>query len=242
MKFMLMIIDDEKARAALPPSEFEQIAARLIAKHNDFGRELRAAGKYIDSRRLRFSSEATTIRRTTGRTTYLDGPFAESKEVLGGYYLIEAASKAEAIEWAKKLPYLEVGGVEVRPCRTGAQGHVPVRAANQYMTLFIVDSTKPMERDAVFNAIDRHYELSLELAAEGKFVSSRALESPSAASAIRWKNGAHIVSDGPFAETREFVGGYFVIACDTKEEALKWAEQLSAANDACEVRPVWMAS
>ncbi len=238
MKFMLMIIDDEKAEAALAPGEIEKI----VAKHNEFGRQLRATGKYIDSRRLRFTNEATTIRQTAGGTTYVDGPFAESKEVLGGYYLIEANSKPEAIEWAKKLPYLEVGGVEVRPCRTGAQGHVPIRATNQYMTLFIVDSTKRMERDAVFNAIDRHYELSLELAAAGKFVSSRALEPPSAASTIRWKNGAHIVSDGPFAETREFIGGFFVIACDTKDEALKWAEQLSAANEACEVRPVWLPS
>ncbi len=242
MKYMLMIVDDEKAAAALPPGELENIIAKHLAKHTEFGRQLRAAGKYVDSRRLRFTTEATTIRRTNGKSAFLDGPFAESKEVIGGYYLIAADSKAEAIEWAKKLPYLEVGGVEVRPCRTGAQGHVPIRGANQYMTLFIVDSTKPMERDAVFQAIDRHYELSLDLAAQGKFVSSRALEPPSAASTIRVRSGAHVVTDGPFAETREFVGGYFVIACDTKDEALKWADQLSSANEACEVRPVWMPS
>jgi hypothetical protein len=49
------------------------------------------------------------------------------------------------------------------------------------------------------------------------------------------------VIDGPFAETKEFVAGYFVIACDSREEALEWARQLSLGADACEVRPVWEA-
>ncbi|MGH7949782.1 MAG: YciI family protein [Candidatus Binataceae bacterium] len=235
MKFMLKMIDDEKTIAALTSAEIDKI----LATHGEFRRQLQDAGKWIDSRRLRPGNEATTIRRTRGKRAVLDGPFAETKEILGGFYLIEADSKADAIEWAKKLPYLDVGGVEVHPCRTGAQGHTPVRAANLYMTLFIVDSTKPMERDEVFRAIDRHYEVSLDLAAQGKFISSRALEPPSSASSIRWRNGAHVVTDGPFAETREYVGGFFVIACDTKDESLNWADQLSLGDTACEVRPVW---
>ncbi|MGH7864858.1 MAG: YciI family protein [Candidatus Binataceae bacterium] len=53
------------------------------------------------------------------------------------------------------------------------------------------------------------------------------------------RTAAHVVTDGPFAETREYVGDFFVIACDAKDEALKWADQLSSANAACEVRPMW---
>ena len=235
MKFMLMIMTDEKAEAALPPAELDKI----IAQHIAVTRELRDAGKWVWANRLRFSDAATTIRIKDGSPMVLDGPFAESKEALGGFYLIEAASKQEAIEWAKKLPLREVGAIEVRPARTGAQWRGEIRRGQHFMVMFVANTDKPMSRDTVFQAIDSHYELSLELAAQGKFVSSRALEPSLAAATVRWKDGQHIVSDGPFAETKEFVAGYFVIACDSKDEAIEWAKQLMFGNEACEVRPVW---
>lgn len=235
MKFVLMIMTDEKAEAALPPGEIDGI----VARHMVVSRELRDAGKWVWSQRLRFSNAATTIRIKDGRHVVLDGPFAESKEALGGFYLIEAASTEEAIDWAKKLPLREVGAIEVRPARTGATWRGAIKGAQQFMVMFVANSDKPMSRDAVFQAIDSHYELSLELAAQGKFVSSRALEPSMAATTLRWKDGRHVVSDGPFAETKEFVAGYFVIACDSRDEALRWAEQLMFGSAACELRPVW---
>ncbi len=235
MKFMLMIMTDEKAEAALPAGEIDKI----VAQHTAVSRELQATGKWVWSSRLRFSDAATTIRVQGGKHVVLDGPFAESKEVLGGFYLIEADSKEEAIAWAKKLPLREVGAIEVRPARTGAQWRGKVQGGQHYVVMFIANYEKPMSRDAVFKAIDSHYELSLDLAAQGKFVSSRALEPSAAAATLRWKNGKHVVSDGPFAETKEFVAGYFVIACDSKPEAIEWAKQLMYGSDACEVRPVW---
>lgn len=60
-----------------------------------------------------------------------------------------------------------------------------------------------------------------------------------AATTLRWKNGAHVVSDGPFAESKEFVAGYFVIASDSRDEAIAWVKQLMLRSDACEVRPIW---
>jgi len=235
MKFMLMIMTDEKAETALPPGEIDKI----VGQHMAFSRELRAAGKWAYASRLRFSNEATTIRVQSGKHVVIDGPFAESKEALGGFYLIEADSKAEAIEWAKKLPLRDAGAIEVRPARTGAQWRGKVQGAHQFMVMFIANMEKPLSRADVFQAIDSHYELSLDLAAQGKFVSSRALEPSPAAVTLRWKNGQHVVLDGPFAETKEFVAGYFVIACDSKDEAIRWAEQLMFGSDACEVRPLW---
>ena len=122
MKFMLMIMTDEKAEAALPPGEIDKI----VAQHTAVSRQLRAAGKWVASNRLRFSGEATTIRVQGGKHVVLDGPFAESKEVLGGFYLIEADSREEAIEWAKKLPLRDVGAIEARPARTGAPWRGPI--------------------------------------------------------------------------------------------------------------------
>ncbi len=235
MKFMLMIITDEPAEAALPPREIDP----LVGRHMAFDGALRADGMWVSAARLCYSRDATTLRWRGGMTVALDGPFAESKEALGGFYLIEAASKDEAVERAKQLPFHEFGAVEVRPARTGATWRGPVRGAKQFAVLFIANADKPPSRAETFQSIDAHYEVSLELAAQGKFVSSRALEPSPAATTIRWRNGRHVVSDGPFAETKEFVAGYFVIACDSSEEAVEWARQLMGANDACEVRPLW---
>ena len=235
MKFMLMIMTDEKAEAALPAAEIDTI----VAQHTAVMRELRAAGKWVWSSRLCFSPEATTIRVQDGRHVMHDGPFAETKEQLGGFYLIEADSKEEAVAWAKKLPLREVGAIEVRPARTGAQWRGDLRPAQQFVVMFIANEDRPMSKAEVFQAIDSHYELSLDLAAQGKFVSSRALEPSATAATVRSRNGQAVVSDGPFAETKEFVAGYFVIACDTKHEAIEWARQLMFGSAACEVRPVW---
>ena len=114
-----------------------------------------------------------------------------------------------------------------------------IRPGQQFMVMFIANTDKPMSRAAMFQAIDSHYELSLDLAAQGKFVGSRALEPSIAAATVRLRNGKPVVVDGPFAETKEFVAGYFLIACDSKDEALTWAQQLMFGSEACEVRPVW---
>src|SRR5581483_844573 len=124
MKFLLMVMTDEAAARAMSADERD----RRVAEHGAFGRELRVAGKWVSSARLRFAPEATTIRRD-GVVT--DGPFAETKEVLGGFYLIEAESTAEAVAWAKKLPLGDAGAVEVRPAATGATWRGPLAGAKK---------------------------------------------------------------------------------------------------------------
>jgi hypothetical protein len=235
MKFMLMIMTDEQTEAALSRAALDQI----VAQHTAVSRELHERSQWVSASRLRFSREATTIRVRGGQHVVVDGPFAESKEQLGGFYLIEADSRSEAIEWAKQLPLREAGGIEVRPARTGAQWRGTTPGAPHFMVMFIGNPDKPQGRAEVFRAIDAHYELSLDLAAQGKFVGSRSLEPAAAATTLRWKDGKHVISDGPFAETKEFVAGYFLIACESKDEAIEWAKQLMSGSEACEVRPVW---
>jgi len=111
MKFMLMIIDDEPAQAALTAAETEQMFATV----GGIEKELQARKILVDSRALRPSSQASTVRILNGKAVVADGPFAETKEVLGGYFLIECASKADAIEWAKKFPPVGSSAIEVRP-------------------------------------------------------------------------------------------------------------------------------
>jgi hypothetical protein len=110
MRYMLLINSDERAQA---PSKAEMEA--MMQGHQRFAQELQAAGKMVHGERLRPESDASRIRLKAGQRQLMDGPFAETKEALGGFYLIESDSKQEAVEWAKKIPLREGGFVEVRP-------------------------------------------------------------------------------------------------------------------------------
>jgi hypothetical protein len=107
MRFLLLLHGDEAAEDALSPEERRAIVDRHIA----FSRELRSAGRFVDGDALGPSRDGKIVRRR-GVT---DGPFAETKEQLGGYYLIEAASIDEAVEIAKRVPESPGSAVEVRP-------------------------------------------------------------------------------------------------------------------------------
>jgi hypothetical protein len=111
MRYMLLIGGDEKAPAELPKAEMEA----MVQGHMRVGEELRAKGKLVVAERLRPEDEASRVRVKAAQRHVMDGPFAETKETVGGFYLIECDSKEEAVEWAKKLPLREGGYVEVRP-------------------------------------------------------------------------------------------------------------------------------
>lgn len=80
-----------------------------------FDESIRKSGHCLASEALQPVASATTVRVRNGKTTVTDGPFAETKEVIGGYYLIDVASREEAIEWGKRCPLLEGEFAEVRP-------------------------------------------------------------------------------------------------------------------------------
>ncbi len=111
MQFLLLAYVQE---GAWPTMTREQQEQGLIA-YKAFTDALKKAGAYITSNRLAMSSNATTLRQTDGKTQVLDGPFADSKEQLGGYFLIEAKNLDEAIAWGARCPATGHGAVEVRP-------------------------------------------------------------------------------------------------------------------------------
>lgn len=236
MKYTLMIIGDEEVWEARSPEEIAQV----MAKHGAVTRALDEAGKNVGGHRLCRSHEAVTLRVREHGLEQHDGPYAETKEQLGGFYLIEADSQQEAIDWARQLPNEPGARIEVRPCRTGAQWRGPVQGKQRYLLLLIGsdETTGRQTRDQVFASIDQHYELSLELAAQGRFVGSRSLGMPTETSTLCDRDGEVVLMDGPFAETKEAVVGYFVVSCDTREDALGVAERLSFGLAAVEVRPV----
>ena len=108
MRYVLLIGSDDKN--APPPTQAQMDG--IIQGHMRFGQELHASGKMVVGERLRPDTDASRIRVKAGHRQVMDGPFAETKEALGGFYLIEAATKEEAVEWGKKIPLLE-GGFDV---------------------------------------------------------------------------------------------------------------------------------
>ena len=110
---MLLIYIDDAMLASLPAGEFDSMM-RYCLSHAD---ELRDQGPLIESQQLESATTAKSIRTRGGRSTVTDGPFAEAKEVLGGFNLIEAENIDEAVKIAMSFPWSKIGCVEVRPVR-----------------------------------------------------------------------------------------------------------------------------
>ena len=111
MQYMLLIFDDERVWGDLSEEE----RGRLYAEYGTFTTELREAGALVNADQLQPSTTATLVQVREGETLTTDGPFAETKEQLGGYYLVDVESLDEALEWAAKIPSARYGSIEVRP-------------------------------------------------------------------------------------------------------------------------------
>jgi hypothetical protein len=112
-QFLLLIYSDDTQLDALPAGEFDRLMRGCLA-HAD---ELRASGHLLQSQQLEPAASARSVRTRRQRTTVLDGPFAETKEVLAGFNLIEADSMDEAVCIAREFPWTRTGCIEVRPVR-----------------------------------------------------------------------------------------------------------------------------
>ncbi len=111
MKYLCLIYDDEQSYAHMPAAQ----AGALMGEYNDFTMGVRASGHFLAGEGLQPTQAATTVRVRNGKTTTTDGPFAETKEQLGGFYLVEARDLNEAIQIAARIPSARLGCVEVRP-------------------------------------------------------------------------------------------------------------------------------
>jgi len=111
MKYMLLIYHNEQEWAAHTEPERQEI----YGEYRRFREETTASGHYLDGSQLASTGSATSVRVRDGRRSTTDGPFAETKEQLAGYFVIEAANLDVAIELAARIPSVRSGTVEVRP-------------------------------------------------------------------------------------------------------------------------------
>jgi hypothetical protein len=111
MKYLCLIYSEEAQWPKLPKAETD----RMLAEYGAFTEGIKKSGQYIRGDRLHPTSAASTVRIRNGKVSTTDGPFAETKEQLGGYYLIEAKDLNDAIQVAAKIPGARFGSIEVRP-------------------------------------------------------------------------------------------------------------------------------
>ena len=113
MRYLCLIYDEEKRLNARPPKEAEAFTKEYFT----FTEGIQKSGHYLGGEALQPVHTATTVRVRGGRVSTTDGPFAETKEQLGGFYLIEARDLNDAIQVASRIPSARIGSVEVRPIR-----------------------------------------------------------------------------------------------------------------------------
>ena len=111
MKYLLLIYENEGAWASMPEAE----QGKVYQEYMSYSQSIRGSGHYLAGQALQPVSTATTVRVKNGKTVTTDGPFAETREQLGGYYLVEAKDLDEAISLGARIPGAKYGSIEVRP-------------------------------------------------------------------------------------------------------------------------------
>ncbi|MFL5481402.1 MAG: YciI family protein [Gemmatimonadaceae bacterium] len=111
MKYLCLIYDDEQAWQKFP----KDVQDKYMGEYTQFTSSIKQSGQHVGSNQLQPSHTATTVRIRNGKVSTTDGPFVETKEQLGGYYLIDARDLNDAISVASRIPSARSGAIEVRP-------------------------------------------------------------------------------------------------------------------------------
>lgn len=250
MKYMLLIYSAEDAWTP-------ETRQACLVESLGICEQLAAQGKLLTASPLSSVSTATTVRVRQGQAHFTTGPFAETVEQLGGFYLLELDHLDEAITIAGRLPPTRKGTVEIRPVwplegLPAAHFHrIQEPAANlQPFLLLCYDDEVHWQGvgPAVHRAaMDEAAAITHELAAAGKYISAAPLHPIATATSVRVRAGQRHVSDGPFAETREVLGGYYLILAHNQTEAAAVAArhpgarvgavEVRALQDLSQVRP-----
>ena len=244
MKYMLLIYSPENAWT---PGEWKHCVDVSL----EICQEMAAKDQFLAASPLHPVATGSTVRVRDGQRLITAGPFAETTEQLGGYYLIDVENLDEAIAIAGRLPPAKKGTVEIRPLlkldglpseKLTAEQAVSASPLRKFMFLCYVDEEawRNAGPEAHHAAMLEAVELTHRLDARGQYLSASPLHPVATATSLRVRNSQRIVSDGPFAETREVLGGYYLILARDQDEALEIAAQHSGARvGAVEVREVF---
>jgi hypothetical protein len=196
------------------------------------------SGVNIEGNPLRMDADATTVKVRDGQLIVTDGPYAETKEQVAGFDVIECASMEEAVRWAGRHPHSWMGAVQVRALagRSPAE-HLPEPGAGKARYMMFV-CTDPEVDPKEFDRIDPVDPWVTEMDSRGIRRFGSELEPPGSARTVRVRDSNAIVTDGPFAETKEQIAGFDVLECADLDEAIEVAAKHPMARlGLLEVRP-----
>jgi hypothetical protein len=195
-------------------------------------------GVSIESAPLQMDADATTVKVRDGQLIVTDGPFAETKEQVAGYDVIECDSAEEAVRWARRHPHSWMGAVEVRALVGGGSVvHLPGPATGKTRYMMLV-CTDPAVEPQELARVEPVGPWVTEMSSRGVRLFGGELEPAGRARTVRGKDPGAIVTDGPFAETKEQVAGFDVLECDDLDEVIEVASKHPMARAGIvEVRP-----
>ncbi|HET6283948.1 MAG TPA: YciI family protein [Polyangia bacterium] len=245
MRFMMMVKSDAKSEAGVLPD------AKDLAEMGKFNDELVKAGAMLAGEGLQASGKGTRIRYGAGKYRVIDGPFAETKELVAGFWLISAKSKAEAIDWAKRAP-IQDGEVEIRPLyeledfpvdpaeqpegrrdqEQKFRDNAPAQTARKpgdkrirYMGLLKADAYTEAGSPPNEKILAEMGALMDDMAKAGVLLSGEGLKPSSEGARVHYAGSKRTVIDGPFTETKELIAGYSIFQVKSKEEAIEWSKR-----------------
>ena len=244
MKYMLLVYSPENAWSSEEWSKCVGISMGIC-------QEMAAKGQLLSAAPLLPVATGSTVRVRDGQRLITTGPFAETTEQLGGYYIIDVDNLDEAIAIAGRLPPAAKGTVEIRPLfrleglpveKLSPEFTASETSLSQFMFLCYddEDAWRKAGQEAHHAAMLEAVDLTHWLDQRGQYLSASPLHPVATATSVRVRNGHRAVTDGPFAETREVLGGYYMILAKDQSEALEIAARHSGARvGAVEVRQVF---
>jgi hypothetical protein len=249
MKYMLLVYSPE---SSWTPEEWNQCVTTSMA----ISKELFTQNKLLSSAPLHPVVTGVTVRVRNGEPLVTAGPFAETIEQLGGFYLIDVEDLDDAIAIAGRLPAAKKGTVEIRPVypldglpkeqlhllHTKIEASTSAAPLKAFMFLCYDDEQWWLEagEEAHRQAMQEAVALTHRLNANKMYISAAPLHPTSTATSVRIREGQRSITDGPFAETREVLGGYYLMLAKDHSEAVTIASQHSGARvGAVEVRQVF---
>jgi hypothetical protein len=246
MRFMVLVKGDAQSEAGVMPDQ------KLLDDMNRFNDEMTKSGVMLSGEGLKESAKGARLRcnKKTGKVTVLDGPFAEAKELVAGFWMIQTKSEAEAIEWLKRAPF-EGGEVEIRPIfeledfpadpsqekkENWREKEEAMRATQPLQTsrgkkkmryIGFVKGGADTESGVMpqTDALEKMGAFIEEGVKAGVFVGGEGLKPTKDGVRIRYDGKNRTVLDGPFTESKELVAGYSILAVDSKEEAVAWCKR-----------------
>jgi hypothetical protein len=241
MQYVLMIHAAESRFANSSPADAEA----MMQAYGKYTKDLFATGRAGDCAALEGTRTATSVRIRDGKRAVQDGPFAETREQLAGYYVFDASSEEEALSWAAKIPGAKFGTIELRPVLPtgtvpGDRGETKPGDKEYLLLIYeaesVWDALTPADQD---KQLAGYRAFTQGLVAAQQFVAGDRLDGVKSAKCVSAPADQRVVRDGPFAETREQLGGYFRVRAKNLDEAIEHASKIPAAQlGTIEIRPV----